>query len=309
MARINPGRGADQVLSGLQGLGFSDYEARVYVGLLKSAPSTAYELSKQTGVPRANVYSALENLTTKGAVQPVGERPARYAPVPPKDLLKSIAENTSLLCTELGEVLSQSSSGNELQFVWRVAGEQKVHSKISELIERASKHVWIKASDDLLMRHHDELAAASRRGLQIIVILFGSNPERFNFGKKAKVYLHEGNGIRIGQADNLFTLTIDYDEALTASMVGEYIGAYTQSKPVVTMAETIIRHDIYMTEIFEKLGPQITELFGPHLVGLRSRLFSEPQLQALYENFERLGLSVGANESGPPAARRRPRIG
>ena len=54
-----------EILSGLRQLGFTDYEARIYVQLLKTNPATAYEVSKATGVPRANTYAALEALAQR----------------------------------------------------------------------------------------------------------------------------------------------------------------------------------------------------------------------------------------------------
>src|SRR5690606_22091464 len=87
-----------EISAELQALGFSDYEARSYLALVKVSPSTAYDVSKTTGVPRANVYGAIENLVKKGAVQMVGQQPARFVPVPPKELMSNIAKSTSDRC-------------------------------------------------------------------------------------------------------------------------------------------------------------------------------------------------------------------
>ena len=287
------------LVSKLQNLGFAEYEARSYIGLLAIAPATAYEISKQTGVPRANTYNALENRVKKGAVQPVGERPARYAPLPPKDLLRNIAEGTRQRCAELATGLLNISFGSEPQFVWTVIGERKVHSKIGDLMRSARRHIWIKASEEILDQHLAELRTAYRRGLEIIIILFGQNPERFALGNRARVYLHEGNGVRIGGADNLFTLTIDYSEALTAHVRDDYVGAYTQSSPMVTMAETIIRHDVYLAEIFDRFGDEIARAFGPHLIELRRRLFSADQLDTFHANLRQLGIVDDADQLLP----------
>ena len=46
-----------EMISRLQALGFAEYEARCYLGLVNGPPCTAYDISKITGVPRANVYS------------------------------------------------------------------------------------------------------------------------------------------------------------------------------------------------------------------------------------------------------------
>ena len=46
----------------LRGLGFSDYESRIYVHLLRESPKTGYQLSQATGIHRANTYQALRTL-------------------------------------------------------------------------------------------------------------------------------------------------------------------------------------------------------------------------------------------------------
>ncbi len=63
--------GNDQpdVLDGLRHLGFSALEARIYAALaMTGAVETGYELSKQLGVSRSNVYAALAALAHRGAV-------------------------------------------------------------------------------------------------------------------------------------------------------------------------------------------------------------------------------------------------
>jgi len=48
------------VLSGLQQLGFTAYEAKVYLALLAHPGSTGYEVARHSGVPRAKVYEVLD---------------------------------------------------------------------------------------------------------------------------------------------------------------------------------------------------------------------------------------------------------
>ena len=50
----------------LRRLGFNEYEARVYVEMLRHVrPTTAYEIGKLSGVPRAKVYEVVDNLRKK----------------------------------------------------------------------------------------------------------------------------------------------------------------------------------------------------------------------------------------------------
>lgn len=55
----------DEIIKELQKLGFSQYECKAYIGLLKHSPVTGYEVSKQTGVPRSMIYEVLGKLMDK----------------------------------------------------------------------------------------------------------------------------------------------------------------------------------------------------------------------------------------------------
>ena len=285
---VRPPLRQDELTAELQRLGFSEYEARTYIALLQSNPATAYEVSKAAGLPRANTYGALESCTKKGAVQPFSEAPIRYVPVDPRVLLRRIADDTSVHCRELASRLSHMKSDDGRDFVWTIEGEKKINAKISTMIEEAKVHVWIKAHEALIDAHYAELRAAAARGVDILIILFGEDEGRFRVGKTVQVYLHEGNGVRVGNADNLFTITTDFKTALTAQMQGDVHAAYTRNESIVTMAESLIRHDVYLAEIFRRFGPQIDAVFGPFLASLRQRYFSPQQLVSLNKTLEQV---------------------
>ena len=43
-------------------IGLSEYEAKVYLSLLRESPSTAYEIARLSGVPTSKVYAVLGKL-------------------------------------------------------------------------------------------------------------------------------------------------------------------------------------------------------------------------------------------------------
>jgi sugar-specific transcriptional regulator TrmB len=272
----------------LRRVGFTDYEARIYVQLLRQSPATAYEIAKRAGVPRPNTYQALEALTQRRAVLPVSENPARYVAADPQQLFDTIARQTKSLCADLAKRLSAVSSPPDDQYVWTLRGDASVHDKIDALIEDAREVLWIKAADDVLHRHVDALRAAAQRGVEALIVLFGFDAAEFQFNERWRVYIHESNGVRMGTADNLFTISVDRTAMLTARMDDEVVAAHTRNKPIVNLAQSLVRHDYYMAEIFAQFGPQIEATFGLHLRDLRLACFSPAEILSFKE---RTGLS------------------
>lgn len=267
----------------LRGIGFTDYEAQAYIALLRDSPATAYQVGKQTGLPRANVYAALENLAKKGAAQPVTENPVRYAPVQPNVLFARLVQDLDAQCRRAADKLARLDRQSSEEHVWTLRGEDAIRAKIEGMIEAATAHVWIKGHEHLLRAHREALHRAAGRGVQVVLILFGDPGAAadYPFGPPSRIFMHEGNGIEVGLGHTLVTVAIDFQEALTANTANGGFGAHTRSLPVVNLAESLIRHEIYVAEIFARFGRQIEAAFGPALLSLRRSYLPPPQAAAL----------------------------
>ncbi|MBN9263199.1 MAG: hypothetical protein J0I75_01295, partial [Hyphomicrobium sp.] len=58
-------------------------------------------------------------------------------------------------------------------------------------------------------------------------------------------------------------------------------GAYTRNRPIVNLAESLIRHEVYFAEIFEMFGQPIQKTFGTALMDLRRKHLPPAQADAL----------------------------
>jgi sugar-specific transcriptional regulator TrmB len=261
-------------------LGFTEYETRIYIALLRESPATAYEIAKSTGVPRPNTYNALDTLAQRDVVQPVSADPVRYVPVPPELVFGRIAAATRSICEDLEEKLTKLSEPEDSRFVWTTRGDTAVHDHVRQMIEAAEDHIWIKAGESVIRRHAESLRAAAERGVSMVIVLFGEDAQEFRFSESVRVVLHEGNGRRMGMADNLFTVIVDHEEVMTANIDGSVSGAHTRNGSIVTMALGLLRHEYYLAEIFRRVGDVMTAEFGPHLYELRSEIFTTEQFAA-----------------------------
>src|ERR671930_2473426 len=98
---------ATTVTIDLTPFGFTPTESLVYVTLLRLGPSTGYAVARAARLARANAYSALEGLVTRGAATrtPRLERPARYRPADPHALLAHLAALQGEALDRLGRAL------------------------------------------------------------------------------------------------------------------------------------------------------------------------------------------------------------
>jgi sugar-specific transcriptional regulator TrmB len=85
--------------------GFTPTESLVYEVLLTGGPGTGYAIARTAGLARANAYSALEGLVSKGAARVDLGRPKRYRPEAPAALIARISTDHGLALERLSSDL------------------------------------------------------------------------------------------------------------------------------------------------------------------------------------------------------------
>lgn len=269
---VKPRRTALPLAAALRGLGFTDYEARAYAALANKQPATAYEIAKVAGLPRANVYAALRNLESRGAIQPVTENPVRYVPVDPEQFFRSVQRSTAGLCDDVVQAMKRSAKAEESAYVWIFRGETEVHAKLMGMIETAREHIWMKGPVALIEPYAGVLAAAARRGVVVRLIVFGRAVAGLKAHARIQVVLHEGDGKPHGPpSDQMLTATVDSSGMLIASYAGNAKASYARDYSIVYVIETLLLHEIYLAEIHAAFGKQLDARFGAQLGKLRRK--------------------------------------
>lgn len=75
------------LIENLMSFNLTRQEVIIYIEFLTHGAMSGYEVSKETGISRSNVYSALQSLTEKGALYLVEGESTKYIPVPVKEFL------------------------------------------------------------------------------------------------------------------------------------------------------------------------------------------------------------------------------
>lgn len=125
----------------LRKMGLTQYQVKVYAGLVSLGYTTAYQISYVTKVPYPKVYAVLEELGKMGLVEMSPGRPRHFRAKPPVDAVTSLKDkfvsdlNTSLkeAVAELKNVYSVVDIREE-RGVWNIVGRRNVLDKMKGLL-------------------------------------------------------------------------------------------------------------------------------------------------------------------------------
>lgn len=205
--------------------GFTPTESLVYATLLRLGPSTGYAVARGARLARANAYSALEGLVTRGAATrtPTTVRPARFRPIDPQALMAHLA-------TLQGEALDQL--GRELRGLARpgepvtreVGGSRAVANLIMQLVARAERSVEGVVAAELWRPTLPAWRRAGERA-QLDVRMRGDLPP------EAPSWLRAASG----DAPNATILVTDESQLVITVGEGEAIAGLWTSHPLFVM--------------------------------------------------------------------------
>jgi sugar-specific transcriptional regulator TrmB len=158
--------------------GFTPTESLVYQVLLTGGPGTGYAIARSAGLARANAYSALEGLVSKGAARLDAGRPRRYRPEPPAALLARISNNHGEAVERLTRELESISVPGTPTLV-EIDSGRSVLQLLSRDVARASASVFLLAPPDA----YPLLTPALRRPLAAgtRLALFATGPVDLGF--------------------------------------------------------------------------------------------------------------------------------
>jgi len=162
----------------LTSFGFTPTESLVYEVLLKSGPGTGYAIARAAGLARANAYSALEGLVSKGAARVEAGRPRRYRSEGPSGLIARISNNHGAALERLNSELENISTSASPTIV-EIESGRAVLQLLNQGVGRASLSVEMLLPPDA----YPLLAPALRRPLSagLQVTLWSTHPVDLGF--------------------------------------------------------------------------------------------------------------------------------
>lgn len=148
-------------------VGFTGQETELYIVLCREGALTGYEAAKLAGISRSNAYPALAGLAEKGAAWLLEGDPARYAAVPPLELIVNLQRRAQAACDAIATIPVGSLPREA--FV-TVQGFAAVTDRMKNLIGNASARIYASMAPEQLDLARNELENAVKRGLKVVLI-------------------------------------------------------------------------------------------------------------------------------------------
>jgi sugar-specific transcriptional regulator TrmB len=122
----------------LKSLGFTEYEARVYLALCDLGPCTAKEISDYSNLPRNKTYEMLRKLESKNRIQSLPVSPAKFKILDINQLKDIISEKKKELLkieSNVNRLIEESSKPKSKDFkeiFWIIRGKKAIINKMKE---------------------------------------------------------------------------------------------------------------------------------------------------------------------------------
>jgi sugar-specific transcriptional regulator TrmB len=262
------------LISNLTAIGFTEYEAKVYLALLAEYPSTGYQLSKRAGIPRSMVYEALGRLHARGAVLRSEEsRATLYRPVPPDTLLDRYERERRQLVHKLRESLHQRYTAVEEDHLWSLKGRSSVMPYAVNLVQNAEQELMLVLTDLDLDILRLPLIESNRAGTGLNILLTGStglSPLDFPQPALIQIAHHPPLESELQQLSDLLVIVVDgkgcligtTDPSLAASPDLAMTATFTNNRNLVYIVRQFVWMEFFTQRLHTLLGEGLLNQFS-----------------------------------------------
>jgi len=167
----------DALLTQLNEIGMSEYEARVYVSLSALRVASAREIHEQTKIPRGRIYETLDSLSKKKFIVSSGKAPVRYSPVDVTATFERLKRESVKSLEGLHERLKtlETETPAPLMQGYKLYTDWTRDNQIRMMLKRAKSEIILLCNDEeFLSRYGSDISRAAKR---IDVYLIVGRPE------------------------------------------------------------------------------------------------------------------------------------
>ena len=232
--------------------GLTRQEAVIYLCLFQNGDLTGYEVAKQTGISRSNVYSALAGMVEKGAAYVREGNASKYTPVDIGEFcdnkLRSLEERKKFLIDHIPQ-MSVVRDG-----YITIEGYKHICDKIHHMLQNAGQRIYLSASSRLICQWEKELKELTKRKIKVVLIT-----DKDIDIEGSILYLSpnlQSDGESTQMQEEQLRLIIDSEYVLTGEISGRDSDTclYCGQKNFVNVFKEALRNEIRLIELTKESG-------------------------------------------------------
>ena len=223
-----------QFFENLISFGLTRQEAVIYTTLLSHGGMTGYEVSKETGISRSNVYAGLSSLADKGAAYLIEGDSTKYLPVNVETFTKNVLTELQ----EKAEYIKENAPSQQIPTdgYITIVGTRNIQNKLHDMLKETRIRLYLSASSNILSEYAQEIEALAKNGRKIVILTDS------NYSIPGAIVYHtdpEPGQLRV---------IIDSSYVLTGELTGDDSDSclYSGQKNLVTVMKEALKNKIVL---------------------------------------------------------------
>lgn len=241
------------MLEHLKSLGLTETEARCYLCLYENGEQSGYEVAKNLGISRSNVYASLASLHQKGMCRVSDEKTSIYSAVDINEVIDQMKVEFKTSARYLEANLHRK--GNDVYQFFSINGYDQIMSAAKRMIAAAKKSVLIDVWNEDLAPLLNYLEEAEYHGVDVKLVTF----KPIETTLKTVILDRKVTP----QQERDFSILVDEKKVLIGTFNYEY-----NSSALETEHPTLVRrvlaehhHDVIISKLSEDFKNQIQALY------------------------------------------------
>ena len=156
------------MIDNLSSFGLTRIEATIYITLLSHGSMTGYEIAKETGTSRSNVYNSLATLVEKGAAYTMQGEASKFVPVKVEvflhNTLKELEKKADFIIQHAPKPVEQ-----ETGYI-TIKGSRHIKDKITELLTSTELRLYIMAESQLILKYKSQLEVLTNNEKKVVIL-------------------------------------------------------------------------------------------------------------------------------------------
>ncbi len=244
----------------LHELGFTEYEARAYLSLVRAGSLNGYEVAKASGLPRANVYGVLERLIERGAARRLETRNGiRYRATAPERLVQRLEKTHQQILTAVRDALAELTPAKESDPVFNMRGYGELLAQARTIIDKAHTSLLVAIQPREAAALAKPLREAGARGVAITTLCMEACPAECG-GCQGGIHRYH---LAPAEDARWLMLVADDNRMIAGEILADdALAVETEQRLIVILAASYIRQSLTLVTVAGELGDRFHGLLS-----------------------------------------------